>query len=68
MVELTKEDLGLLVGVSVDISMILQASGKAYQVSPFMTMSNRILYSDRSKGIQIRTMVQFLSECIEDLE
>ncbi len=62
------EELKDIVGVSVDVSMILKAAGKDRHVAPFMDMCQRIQSSDRTKGIQIRTMVQYLSECIEDLK
>ena len=65
---LSLDELKDVVGVSVDVSMILKAAGKPKHIAPFMDMCKRIQGSDRTKGIQIRTMVQYLTECIEDLD
>ncbi len=68
MTKVSRPDLIVLLGVSVDISMILEAAGKHKEIPKFMEMCQKIQNSDRTKGIQIRTMVQYLGKVIEDLK
>ena len=68
MARVKEDELRVLMGVSIDVSMILEAAGKKPMIPAFMDMCMRIHNSDRTIGIQIRTMVQYLDEAIEDLE